>query len=97
MRSHVKYFAVFTAFALCGCISLSEQAEPERFMGFDCEQLDQMAESYRTSPQVLLQEDDRVFNNRDQDPNSLSRDRSLNSRYEKERRSLALARRQKGC
>lgn len=91
------------AMLLTGCLTPNfEDAEPEKYAGYDCEQLNLLSESYRASPQDLLLEDD---------PSELERtnsretslfgqragDRPINAKSERDRRSIALARRQKGC
>ena len=74
-------------------------------MGYDCEALDELAESYRSADQVDL------FN--DRDPSNLERngetrdnlspgraydgEPNFDVEQRRERRSIALARRQKGC
>jgi len=93
------------AFLLGGCFTPNfEDAEPEKYAGYDCEQLNMLSESYRATPQDLLQDDD---------PSELERtnarhdsslvfgqragDRPIDAKEDRDRRSIALARRQKGC
>lgn len=89
---------------LSGCLTPNfEDAQPEKYAAYDCEQLNMLSESYRASPQDLLLEED---------PSELERtnarrtsslfgqragDRPVNAKEERDRRSIALARRQKGC
>jgi len=90
---------------LGGCLTTNfEDAEPEKYAGYDCQQLDMLSESYRASSQDLLLEED---------PSELERTNSRqnyttlanrpagdvpdNAREDRDRRSIALARRQKGC
>lgn len=93
------------AFLLSGCITPAfEDAQPEKYAGFDCEQLNMLSESYRATPQDLVQEDDpseleRTNARRDSSLifGQRAGDRPIDAQEERDRRSIALARRQKGC
>ncbi len=91
--------------AACGTVDF-KTAEPEKFAALDCEQLAQLSESYRPTHEVLL------FDSMDRDAfernvesgrsERLGRDRPgtqlpYEANQEQDRRSIALARRQKGC
>lgn len=86
---------------LTGCGTLNfKDAEPEKYMAFDCEQLDQLAESYRPQTQELLFADvsdleRRNEGNRGSGLQTNAPDYQLEQ--ERERRSIDLARRKKGC
>lgn len=98
-------FIISAAFALGGCLTPQfEDAQPEKYAGFDCEQLGQLSESYRATPQDLLLEDapsDRERINNSRNSSSLfgqrAGDRPTNAKDARDRRSIALARREKGC
>lgn len=93
------------ALLLTGCLTPNfEDAQPEKYAGFDCEQLNMLSESYRATPQDLLLEDDPSElerTNARRDSSSLfgqrAGDRPINAKEERDRRSIALARRQKDC
>lgn len=77
-----------------------KDAEPEKYMAFECEQLDQLAESYRPQTQELLFADvsdleRRNEGNRGSGLQTNAPDYQLEQ--ERERRSIDLARRKKGC
>lgn len=76
------------------------EADPEKYMAFECEQLDQLAESYRPQTQELLFADVSDLERRN-DGNRGSGLQSNPRPYEleqdRERRSIDLARRKKGC
>lgn len=92
--------------ALAACASLDfKEAQPENYMGFDCDQLDQLAESYRTQSQVGLFLDDDISEQerlgKSPDDFSPGQTRANQNDYEleweREKRSIALARRAKNC
>lgn len=93
------------ALLLTGCFTPNfEDAQPEKYAGLDCEQIDTISESYRATPQDLLLEEDPSElerTNARRDTSALwgqrAGDRPTNAREERDRRSIALARRQKGC
>ncbi|MGJ8560111.1 MAG: hypothetical protein ACSHX3_07735 [Litorimonas sp.] len=92
------------AMLLSGCLTPKfEDAQPEKYVGYDCEQLNLLSESYRASPQDLLLEEDPSELERTNRRNISSLfgqragDRPINAQEERDRRSIALARRQKGC
>jgi len=87
---------------LSGCSTLDfKDAEPEKYMGFDCEQLAQLSESYRDTPQDMLDTDDVSELERRNERNSSIGVRGNARPYEieqaRDQRSITLARRQKGC
>lgn len=86
---------------LTGCNTLNfNDAEPEKYMAFECEQLDQLAESYRPQTQELLFADvsDLERRNEGNRGSGLQTDaRPYELEQERERRSIDLARRKKGC
>ena len=91
--------------ASCGTVDF-KTAEPERYAALDCEQLAQLAESYRPTHEALLFDsmerdafERNVESGRSQ---TLGKDRpGVQRPYEadwaRDRRSIALARREKGC
>lgn len=93
------------AILLTGCFTPDFQdAQPEKYAGFDCEQLDQLSETYRASPQDLLLETDPSElerTNRNRHISTVTHQRAgtplINAKQDRDRRSIALARRQKGC
>ena len=90
---------------LGGCLTPNfEDAEPEKYAAYDCEQLGMLSESYRSTPQdLLLEEDPSELERTNSRQNYTTRanrragDAPDNAREDRERRSIALARRQKGC
>lgn len=85
-----------------GCVTLDfKDAEPEKYMGYDCEQLAQLAESYRPLTQDYLFADDiserERMNERDNRVGVRDDARPYEIEQERDRRSIALARRQKDC
>lgn len=86
---------------LSACSTLNfNDAEPEKYMGMDCAALNQLAESYRTETQDLLFEDVNDLERRNESPRNAglrSDARPYEIEQDRERRSVALARRQKGC
>lgn len=106
MRWQSAIFISFTAMAFSACSTLDfNDAEPEKYMGFDCEQLDQLAESYRTQEQVQLFNDGDISElerrNEVRDNVSLGEQYRGQPNYEvewrRDQRSITLARRQKDC
>ena len=93
------------AILLTGCFTPNfEDAQPEKYDGYDCEQLNLLSESYRASPQdLLLEEDPSELERTNSRRNSSilfgqrAGDRPIDAKEERDRRSIALARRQKGC
>lgn len=93
------------AILLSGCLTPAfEDAQPEKYTGFDCAQLNMLSESYRATPQDLVQEEDpseleRTNARRDSSLffGQRAGDRPIDAKEERDRRSIALARRQKGC
>jgi len=87
---------------LSSCSTLDfKDAEPEKYMGFDCEQLAQLSESYRDTAQNMVGADDISELERRNERNSSIGVRGNARPYEieqaRDQRSIALARRQKGC
>lgn len=88
----------------CDTLALNE-AEPEKYSGLDCEQLDQLAESYRTQDQLDLFNDNNISERErlGDDPADRSLGQTNTTRTEfqanldRDRRSIAVARRHKGC
>ena len=102
MRATLAGLLILAPVGLSGCLTFDEAAEPERFMGFTCQQLADMAESFRASPQDLLQEPELSELGRDPAGNEIGQaifqdDTSLNRDLKRDLRSIALARREKGC
>lgn len=97
--------ATGVATLLTGCLTPAfEDAQPEKYAGYDCAQLNMLAESYRATPQDLLLEDhpSELESTAARRDSSLifgqrAGDRPTNAKEERDRRSIALARRQKGC
>ncbi len=88
---------------LGGCYTFDEAAQPERFMGLTCAQLSELAQSYRSSAQDLVQNQGVAGLSRNEDVgNDISEaifqnDTSLDQQIKRDARSIALARRKKGC
>jgi hypothetical protein len=91
----------FIALTLSGCGTLNfREADPEKYMGFECEALDQLAESYRPQTQDQIFADVSDLERRNEGNSNLGlRDdaRPYEIEQDRERRSIALARRKKGC
>ena len=69
-------------------------------MGYDCEQLNQLAESYRPQTQELLFADVSDLERRNEDSRASGNQanpRPYEAEQDRERRSIDLARRKKGC
>lgn len=91
-----------SSLALGACSTLNFQpADPEKYMGLDCEQLDQLSESYRGMPQDLLNQTDPSELERRNETRQIEIARGNPRPYEieqhRDQRSIALARREKGC
>lgn len=96
-------FAISAAGLLSGCLTF-ENAQPEKYAAYDCEQLAMLSESYRASPQDMLLEEDPSELERTNSRRNFSTlyaqngsNRPIDARAERDSRSIALARRQKGC
>ena len=89
------------ALLLTGCSTLDFQdADPEKYMAFNCEQLFQLAESYRPQTQELLFADVSDLERRNEGNRAsgvLANPRPYELEQDRERRSIDLARRKKGC
>ncbi|GLQ20897.1 hypothetical protein ACFFUB_07920 [Algimonas porphyrae] len=88
-----------TLLSACSTVNFND-AEPEKYIGMECEQLDLLAESYRSETQDILFDDVSELERRNQstrDNGARSDARPYEIEQERERRSVALARRQKGC
>lgn len=95
----MKHALVFAALTLPGCVSLGERAESQRFAGLTCEELADLSQTHAQSPADLIAdgqdglmgvqstERDKVFR----------RDRRIDADRRRDARSIALARREKGC
>ena len=93
---------IATSFIIIGGCQTFEPAEPEKYSGFDCEQLDQLADAYRPTPQALLEQPSVNERERSDGGRTLSTaifqdDRALSHDRDRDLRSIALARRGKGC
>ena len=91
---------------VAGCSTLDFQdAKPERYAAFDCDELEQLAESYRPdyTANLFSDSEDARFERRNESGASQRLGETSNAqrpyelRQERDRRSIALARRQKGC
>ena len=91
---------------LSSCVTPDfKEAEPEKYAGLSCEQLDELAESFRISAQndpyadIDINELERTnSNNRSIQPGqSYAGERNYEVEINRDRRSIALARRQKDC
>lgn len=107
MRWQSAIFVLPCMIAASGC-ALSpdfKDAEPEKYMGLDCEQLEELAESYRTQQQFQLFNDGDISEmerrNIDREDVTIGQQYRGQPNYEveweRDRRSITLARRQKGC
>lgn len=90
--------ALICGIFLSGC--LSTPAEPEKYMGFSCDQLDDLADAYRPTSQALLA--DQTLNRSPESGDTFSTailqdDSDLNYQRSRDLRSIALARRKKDC
>ena len=89
------------AIGLTGCNTVElRDADPEKYMAFDCEQLFQLAESYRPQTQELLFADVSDLERRNEGNRAsglLANPRPYELEQDQERRSIDLARRKKGC
>lgn len=101
-----RLWAAFgAAILLSGCLTPNfEDAQPEKYAAYDCAQLDMLSESYRAQPQDLLLEEDPSELERTNSRRNISilgheraGDRKLTAQQDRDRRSIALARRQKDC
>jgi hypothetical protein len=98
------FISCAVALSACGTIDFKD-AEPERYASFDCEQLEQLAESYRPDYTTTLfsDSDDARFERRNESGASRRLGETSNAQrpyeieQERDRRSIALAQRQKGC
>lgn len=101
MTRQIFTFLLLSGIGLTGCSTLNfNDAEPEKYMGMDCEQLNMLAESYRSETQDILFDDvsDRERRNEAaRDDGIRETARPYEVEQARERRSVALARRQKGC
>lgn len=95
----VRAALALVALALCDCVSLGERAEPERFAALSCEQLDAVSQSYALSPSELIADgQDGLMGVQSAEPGTVfRRDRRLDADRRRDSRSIALARREKGC
>ncbi|MGB6317902.1 MAG: hypothetical protein WBG08_04640 [Litorimonas sp.] len=89
------------ALLLSGCSTMDlNDAEPEKYMAYDCEQLFQLAEAYRPETQAQLFADVSDLERRNignRGSGLLDRPRPYEIEQERERRSISLAMREKGC
>lgn len=96
---------VGASLALSGCLTPNfEDAQPEKYVSYDCEQLTLLSESYRPTTMDILLEDDPSELERTNSRRNFSSffgqtasNRPLDAKTERDRRSIALARRQKDC
>lgn len=90
---------------LVACSTLEfREAQPEKYAGFDCDELAQLSESYRPGPKAQLFDNDLSEierNNPNDRVRRIGEPRPGATEFEleqaRERRSISLARRQKGC
>ncbi|MEM7729029.1 MAG: hypothetical protein AAF311_07100 [Pseudomonadota bacterium] len=97
----------FTAFLsvgtllLSGCSTLNlNEAEPEKYMAYECQQLFQLAEAYRpqTQEQIFADVSDLERRNLGNRGSGLSDNpRPYEAEQQRERRSISLAMREKDC
>ncbi|MGB6229171.1 MAG: hypothetical protein WBF53_03475 [Litorimonas sp.] len=90
------------ALLLGGCSTLNfNDAEPEKYAGFDCKELAVLAESFRPETQEQIFADVSDLERRNEGTRDLGtttrRARPYEIEQARERRSIALARREKGC
>ncbi|WP_298917080.1 hypothetical protein [uncultured Algimonas sp.] len=92
---------LIAAALLGGCKTLDfREADPEKYMAYDCEQLGQLAESFRPLTQEIVFADRSELERRNEGSRNVGlRDdpRPYEVGQDRERRSIALARRKKGC
>ena len=101
---HARLLLALPLLAACATPEI-KGADASRYADYDCEQLDQLSESYRPDYSTVLFEntDEELFNRRVQSGASqpVGEETNLQRPYEAEqardRRSIALARREKGC
>ena len=91
--------AFAAAIALSGCISLGERAHPERYAALSCEQLDDLSQSYAQTPGDLIADgQDGLMGVQSTEQDTVfRRDRRIDADRRRDVRSIALARREKGC
>ena len=90
---------------LAACASLGPQADPGPYLAYECEELDALAESYRADHTAQLFADSDLSEFERQVESGASQrigddtsvKRPFEQRQAQERRSIAAARRAKGC